>query len=166
MTKRSPPSLPHQPLLDFVEEVGLSPEPPGMPRMAKRILAYLLICEPETQTLDDLAKALKASKASISTMTRMMCYAGIVEKVAFSGERKEFFRANTRDLSDVFQKQMMHLATFRKLMEKGLGLVQKFSSSDTQRLENMCQFYSWLENQFPSFISSWEKEQKKIGKKS
>ncbi len=163
MPKLLHPNLP-QSLLNFVEEVGLANEPPGMPRMAKRIFAYLLICEPETQTLTEIAKALNASKASISTMTRQMCHVGIIEKLGFSGDRREFFKASTSSWSDVFHRQMIQLSQFRKLLEKGALLVKQERGTTSQRLENICQFYLWLEKQLPHLIKDWEKEKTRLRK--
>ena len=65
----------------FVEEVGMAFEQSNAPRMAGRIIGWLLICEPEHQTSAQIAKVLKASKGSISTMTRFLTNGGIIEKV-------------------------------------------------------------------------------------
>ena len=52
----------------FIEEVGLLFEQTGLPRMAGRILGWLLIANPPHQTTSHLTEALLASKASISTV--------------------------------------------------------------------------------------------------
>ena len=63
----------------FVEEVGLFFEQSGMPRMAGRILGWLLISDPSHQTTSELAEVLLASKGSISTMTRLLIRIGLIE---------------------------------------------------------------------------------------
>ena len=55
----------------FVEEVGIVFEQTGLPRMAGRILGWLLIAEPPHQSTEQLINALMASKGSISSMTRL-----------------------------------------------------------------------------------------------
>ena len=51
----------------FAEEVGIVFEQTGLPRMAGRILGWLLIAEPPHQSTEQLINALMASKGSIST---------------------------------------------------------------------------------------------------
>ena len=52
--------------LAFVEDVAVFLESFGLLRMAGRILAWLLICEPPEQSAADLARVLQASKGAIS----------------------------------------------------------------------------------------------------
>jgi len=56
----------------FVEEVGIFFEQSSLPRMAGRILGWLMISNPPHQTTGELTQALLASKGSISTMTRLL----------------------------------------------------------------------------------------------
>ncbi|TES89068.1 MAG: MarR family transcriptional regulator, partial [Dehalococcoidia bacterium] len=46
----------------FAEEVGIVFEQTGIPRMAGRILGWLLISDPPHQSTEQLTKALLASK--------------------------------------------------------------------------------------------------------
>ena len=71
----------------FTEDFGLFFEHLGVPRMAGRILAWLLICDPPEQTMQDLVDALGASKSSISTMTRLLMNFGLIERLSLPGER-------------------------------------------------------------------------------
>jgi DNA-binding transcriptional regulator GbsR (MarR family) len=75
----------------FIEEMALSLELFGWPRMAGRILAYLLICTPEHQTQQSLAAALGASKASVSTMLNLLQQADSVAKVPMPGGRRDYY---------------------------------------------------------------------------
>ena len=50
--------------LAFVEEFGRLLEEEGAPRIAGRILGWLLICEPPYQSFNDLVGVLGASKGS------------------------------------------------------------------------------------------------------
>ncbi len=57
----------------------------GFPRMAGRILGWLLICDPPEQSAGQLAGVLQASKGSLSTMTRLLIQMGLVERVGLPG---------------------------------------------------------------------------------
>jgi len=65
----------------YVEEVGVIYEGMGFPRMAGRIIGWLLICDPPHQSQAQLGAVLHASKGSISTMTQMLLRTGLVKRV-------------------------------------------------------------------------------------
>lgn len=66
----------------FIEDIGLFFEQMGMPRMAGRMLGYLLISDPEAQSVTDITQALQTSKSSISIMARLLVENGLIERVA------------------------------------------------------------------------------------
>lgn len=75
----------------FVERMALICEKEGMPRIAGRMLGYLLATD-ETVSLDELAERLQASKASVSTNARMLEQFGMVQRVSVMGDRRDFYR--------------------------------------------------------------------------
>lgn len=66
----------------FAEDVGLVFENIGLPRMAGRVLGWLLVCDPPHQSMLELVEALSASKASISNTTRMLIEIGLIERIS------------------------------------------------------------------------------------
>ena len=76
----------------FVEDIGLIMEEQGRPRIAGRILGWLLICEPPQQSFTDLVEVLGVSKGSVSAMTRLLLEGGLIERVAVPSERQTYFR--------------------------------------------------------------------------
>ena len=143
-----------------MEEVGLFYEESGMPRMAGRLMGYLLIAVPETQSVNDIAAYLKASKASISTMSRALINLGLVERKAFPGERRDFFRLRTDAWLEFFEKEMQRLVRFRKLIDQGRQLMKDETPADQKRMENIHEMYVWFEKEFPKLIDLWKKEKK------
>ena len=61
--------------------------------MAGRILGHLLVCDPAHQTAEELARAIQFSRASVSTMTRLLIQSGLVERLVLPGHRRDRFRA-------------------------------------------------------------------------
>ena len=76
----------------FIEDIGLFFEQMGLPRMAGRMLGYLLIAEPEAQSVTDITAALKASKSSVSVMARLLVDNGLIERVASPVPRRDYYR--------------------------------------------------------------------------
>ena len=72
----------------YIEDVGLFYENYGLPKMAGRILGYLISSESGNNSFDDLKEALKASKGSISGNLNLLLTQKMIEKHMISGDRK------------------------------------------------------------------------------
>lgn len=64
----------------------------GLPRMAGRVIADLLVAEPAGRTAEQLATDLAASRGSISTVTRLLVARGLLDRHRPLGSRVDLFR--------------------------------------------------------------------------
>ncbi len=141
----------------FAEEMGRVYENFGLPRMAGRILGWLLICDPPRQSSADLCAALGASKGSISTATRLLESYALVRRIAVPGARGDFFEI-TPDAFNRAHDQLGTLRLFRKLMEQGLAVVGDPNGPRAERLRETHAFYAFLEREFPAFVERFRAE--------
>jgi DNA-binding transcriptional regulator GbsR (MarR family) len=153
------PNILHNEERSFVEEVGIVFEQTGLPRMAGRIFGWLLISDPPYQSPAELAEALMASKGSISTTTRLLIQMGIIERFIIPGVRHDYFRLR----QDALQRTIRHgvedeIKMFRELAEQGLELMKDESYTRRQWLEEMCDRYAFLEQEFPALMERYEKQ--------
>lgn len=144
----------------FVEQAGVVMEHLGMPRMAGRVLGWLLICDPPHQSPGELAAALQASKASISTTIRYLMQVGIVERVAFPGKRRDYFRMREEAWSRTTEERFDLVTATRELAEQGLALRADADAEATERLREMRDFYAFTERELPAVIERWRQERK------
>lgn len=142
----------------FAEDVGLAFEEEGMPRMAGRILGWLLVSETPQVSLQELAAILHASKGSISTMSRLLMRMGLVEKVSLPGERRDYIRLKPESWSEWFAEEAVNVGALRQLAEHGLELVQSKSPASCERLEEMRDLFAFLEQEYPLLLERWEKK--------
>jgi DNA-binding MarR family transcriptional regulator len=142
--------------LAFVEALALFLEREGLPRMAGRIFAWLLICDPPLQSAADLTEALRASKGSISTMTALLVRARLVERVALPGRRRDYLRVRPRAMSELMLEATARLAAFRRLAEQGLGLLAGEPPDVRERLEDVLDVSVFLEAEYPALIARFE----------
>jgi len=147
----------------FAEEVGIVFEQTGMPRMAGRILGWLLISDPPHQSTEQLTEALIASKGSVSTMTRLLIQLGLIERISLPGVRHDYFRLR----SDAWQHMIgrgltEEIRMVRQLAEHGLGLLGDKTLVTRKWLEEMLDVYTFLEHEFPALLERWEKEHQKV----
>lgn len=75
---------------EFIEEVGLTTEGDGLPRIAGRLFGYLLL-SPGPRSLDEIAEALAVSKGSASTDARLLQRHGWLRRVSQTGDRKDYY---------------------------------------------------------------------------
>ena len=145
----------------FLEDFALHMEHHGLPRMAGRILAWLLICDPPEQSMPDLVEVLQASKSSVSTMTRHLIQFGMIERVSLPGERRDFYRA----MPDYWFRQLegatREFAGYRRLADRGLALLDGAAPDRRRNLTEMRDVSEFLEREFPALIERWQEERRK-----
>ncbi len=144
----------------FVEEVGIAFEQSGLPRMAGRILGWLMIAEPLHQTTGELEEALMASKGSISTMTRLLIRIGLIERLSLLGQRRDYFRIKPGAWHQMLKDSLVQTTAFRQLTERGLGLIEDKAHFNRQWLEEMRDMYAFFEQELPTLLERWEQEHK------
>ncbi|MEE8346330.1 MAG: MarR family transcriptional regulator [Dehalococcoidia bacterium] len=142
----------------FVEEVGLFFEQRGVPRMAGRVLGWLLICEPPHQSADDLAEALLASKGSISTATRLLIRLGMIVRTSLPGQRRDYFVIRPDSWNWAMHEALTKVTEFRSLAEQGLELLDGKDPEVRQRLEDMRAVYTFFEREWGALVEQWERE--------
>lgn len=142
-------------LQHFIERVGVFFESAGSTRMHGRILGQLLVCDPPEQSTSQLAEALMASKGSISTGTRVLIQMGMVEKVRLPGDRQHYFRLRPNAWEQSMRARMGAITVFRELCDDGLAALGEVSDDQRARLEEMRDFYAFLEREFPVLIDHW-----------
>jgi DNA-binding transcriptional regulator GbsR (MarR family) len=152
------PQLEHQ---QFIETVGLSFELVGLPRMAGRILGWLLISNPPYQSPSELAEVLQASKGSISTMTRLLTQLGLIERTSLPGQRRDYFRIKPNAWAELTKQRITQIKAFRELAEQGLRLIDSSTPQLRQRLEEMHSVHAFLEQELPLMMERWEQRQSK-----
>ena len=149
----------------FVEEVGILFEQTSMPRMAGRILGWLMISDPPHQTTGELSEALMASKGSISTMTRFLIRIGLIERISLPGQRRDCFRIKPGAWHQLLKDSLVQTTAFRQLMERGLVLLENKSLLTRQWLEEMRDMYAFFEREFPALLERWEQERREASYK-
>lgn len=146
----------------FVEDVGMAFEQAGLPRMAGRILGWLLICDPPYQSPGELSEVLQASKGSISTMTQLLLQLGLIERLSLPGRRRDYFRIKPDSWSEIMKRRMILIATFRQLADRGLELLNGHTPEQRERLEAMRSLYAFFEREVPALFERWERERKEM----
>ncbi len=150
------------PLTAFVEEVALFFDQAGMPRIAGRILGYLLVCDPPYRSATQLSEEMGASKGSVSTMVRMLRNTGLVEPAPVPGERATYLRIRDDGFEGVFGQQIRQVSAFGALASKGLGLLGDADPDRTRRLRTLGAIYGFYEVEMPRLLERWREERTRL----
>jgi hypothetical protein len=128
----------------------------GMPPAYGKLLGWLLICDPPSQSSVELADALGLSKGSVSTGMRMLERSGLVRRVAVPGQRGHVYEmapdAFLRAIDDGSPYRMM-----RELLERGLRLLGDERAPRAARLRETRDFYAFVERELPRLIDDFKK---------
>jgi hypothetical protein len=143
--------------LEFVEEMGMHFETNGDPRIAGRLLATTLLSD-QALDLDELAFALRVSKGSVSTNTRLLRDRGLLKQEGKPGNRKRLFSF----AGDAWEKELLStLGRLRKLSEIArsgvLGLKPEQRLARARLLETIA-FCEFVESRFEGLLDQWRNE--------
>jgi len=144
----------------FVEDIGLFFERMGLTRMAGRVLGVLLISDPAAQSLTEISEALEASKSAISTATRLLVEANLIEQVPSPLPRRDYFRFKPGGWLLFMGQQMRLFSTLHQITERGLALIQSKSPDLQTRLQEAHDLISSLETEYPIWLEAVSKQRK------
>jgi hypothetical protein len=142
-------------LRQWVEELAAQLERDGLPRMGGRIFAWLLVCEPPEQTMESLASSLSGSKASMSTMTRLLVGAGLLERVRHPGQRSDVFRVPVGRWNSFWEAQLAQLHRTTDCLARGAALLRGRSPASRRRIEGVLGQYRFFERELPALFARW-----------
>jgi DNA-binding transcriptional regulator GbsR (MarR family) len=150
---------------EFIEDMGIVLEHMGIARMAGKIFACLLLSRESEVSTDDLVQQLRASRGSISTMTRLLIQLGMVDRVGRSGERIDYFRTKPDTWTRILKVRMGQIIEFHTMIERALEIVTPEDTGPYNRLREMHEFYEFFEHEFADLLDRWEDQRKQASKK-
>jgi DNA-binding transcriptional regulator GbsR (MarR family) len=144
----------------FADEMGLLFDSQGFPRIAGRVLGWLLVCEPPEQSLTELTEALEVSKASASTAARLLLQLGVAERALAGRSRRDYIRISEDAGARIFRTRAEFAGVLRRTMERGMELLQGAPASRRARLDRMRRLWAFLEREMPRLLEQFEAEEK------
>jgi DNA-binding MarR family transcriptional regulator len=131
-------------VIGWVESVAaFSTEEWGLPPITGRILGLLMICDPPERSAGQIADAIQASRASLTSNMRFLTAIGLVRKVRVPGDRTAYFRIEDDAWHKVIQRKLDSLGRFGAIAEQGLALTGD-DGPGAERIHNAQQALTWL----------------------
>jgi len=138
----------------FVERLGLASQAEGMPRIAGRILAYLMITGASCG-LDELAEGLRVSRASISTNTRFLETLGVLERVTRPGSRGDYYQLGEDPYGRLVQGAVRRLHRMKELLADARRSFPASLTDATARIAEMEAFYDLQIRHAEAALGEW-----------
>jgi len=139
----------------FVEQVGLALQSLGAARNSGRLLGVLLVAE-EPISLDAACRVLRASKASVSTNARWLETAGLLQRVGYAGDRKDYYQVSPGTFERLLSRRVVEAKEWVRLAEFGLKAIEKENLVARARLEEMQETYRFLVAQLTKLVERLE----------
>jgi hypothetical protein len=134
----------------------------GMPRMNARLLGWMLICDPPTQSIAEIATSLGVSRASVSIATRLLQASGLLRRVAQPGARGYLYELNPA----FFVGQLSAANPFgalREILDVGIAIVGDVDDPRAARLRVARDFYAYVEREIPALIARYRTQRAPTG---
>src|SRR4051812_1923924 len=98
--------------LEFVEHIAVILEVEGMPRVAGRLFALLLVSS-ASRSLDDLAADLGVSKGSVSINARLLEHRGLIERISKASDRRDYYQISDDMIERSMEQRVAKLRRFQ-----------------------------------------------------
>lgn len=133
----------HAELLQWVEQVTAFLTRDGFPPIAGRILGWLMICDPPDQSAAQIAAAIGASRASLTTNMQVLLIMGVVSRHPRPGQRTAYYRVENESWERLVRQRIAGLASFCELTDAGMRLVGSDSARAT-RIRAAHETFEWM----------------------
>jgi hypothetical protein len=131
-------------LLNWVEHVAtFFADRFGLPPITGRILGWLMVCDPPEQSAGEIAKAIGASRASLTTNMRMLTVSSLVRRRSRPGGRTTYYRIDDAAWENVIRQRIASMAAFCGIAEEGMRLLGPGSARAT-RVRNAYDMFEWM----------------------
>ncbi|GAQ51829.1 GbsR/MarR family transcriptional regulator [Streptomyces acidiscabies] len=135
-------------VLEWVERVAkYCADQDGVPLIAGRVLGWLMICDPPEQSAQEIASAIGASRASLSTNLRLLSSVGFLHELTRPGSRTVYYRVEDDAWEKVVRRQIASLTSLGRIMRDGMRLTGPGTARGT-RIGAAHEVFEWLEETF------------------
>ena len=130
----------------------------GLPPVAGRLWAWLLVCEPPEQTVEEIAQAIGASRGAISGAVRMLEPSGLIIRSRRSGDRREHWRTSPDAMVHSLEAKERQTRPSLAALDTVLSALADRPADSLGRLHEARRLYSMLLAMFPALIEQFKAE--------
>lgn len=142
----------------FIERMGLNFSDEGVPRIAGKLLALLLLST-TPRSLDDLARSLQVSKASISTNARLLQQWGAIDRVSLPGDRRDYYQIAEDGITRLLRIQIDRIRRMQETIDEARNDLDLDAAEVVRRrLDRIHTFQAEMLDIFHSLFDRWSSD--------
>ena len=139
---------------EFIAGMGELLEADGFAPISGRILGLLMLSA-EPRSLQELADALRVSRASVSINTRVLERVGAVERLTQPGDRRDYYHI-AEDVHDrMMEIRMSRFQSTRQLLSAGMRTAAARGERVRERMEQFSRFFGHMEEAIRESRARW-----------
>lgn len=142
------PAAPGAWQLEFVHQVAAHTDA-GLPAGLVRVLAWLVVAEPEYQSATQIQAALRLSAGSVSAAAGTLVRSGLVLRRTFPGDRRAYYLLHPAGWERLLAIRLAQLTAVRRDAEAAIA-----ACGGTARLAAMRDFYLACETPLAALLGS------------
>lgn len=131
---------PNQVVETFIENIGLSAQADGLPRIAGRMWGFFIIYGGPV-SFADLAEKLQVSRGSISTNARILRDLGFIERVTRPGDRQDYYTLAEDPYDRLLEGYVERMRKTVSKIEQAQNTLPTDWQAAHRRLAEMYRFY-------------------------
>ncbi|MFF2851903.1 GbsR/MarR family transcriptional regulator [Streptomyces sp. NPDC058001] len=141
---------------EWVEQVGTwFMQQSGWPPIMGRTLAWLMVSDPPEQNPAQIAAAVHASRASLTSALRLLTEARMIQAVTRSGDRSTYYRVAPDAWAAMLRRRLESIASFSDITDEGLGLFPQ-GARRAERLREAHRVFEWLNVEAEPLLKRWD----------
>lgn len=145
----------------YIEDAGLLFEKFGLTRMAGRAFGYLIVCDKDHVSFNDIMEALQASKGSVSGSMKQLTQIEMAEAITLPGDRKTYYRISKMQIGDILRKRVQQFRLLGELFNRGKETKER-TDDVSKWLTEASTFYDWAGEEVDAIIKEWEHRKEDI----
>ena len=138
---------------EFIEKIGLAAEAEGLPRIAGRMYAFLVMNE-GPHSLEELAEALRISRASASTNARLLARDRIITRTSAAGDRRDYYQVADDHWEQMFEQALRRVTQFHRVFAEAAAQLP-VDEPASRRIRIGERFYATLTEDLESRLARW-----------
>lgn len=138
----------------FVEGFGLRMHESGMPRMAGRVFATLLLAPADGYTAREIADSLRVSAAAVSGASSYLARTGLAERHRVPGERVDRWRVDGTQWARATLAEQQTIVDLNAWLARALEVVD--DQAARARIEMTRDFFAFLDRELPLLFQRWQ----------
>jgi DNA-binding transcriptional regulator GbsR (MarR family) len=154
MTEAQRPDRDEDAVMRFVERFALDLADSGVPRMAARVFASLLVADGGKRTAAELADLLSISPAAVSGAVRYLVQVRLVAREREPGQRRDHYRVHDDMWYENVTQRDQELGKWERTLTDGAEAVGLDSPAGA-RLDETRRFFAFLRRELPALMEKW-----------